>query len=186
MGDSITAWLVLAVIIFWSVGAYNRMMRLRTHAIAAFAPVANLLQQYLSLIRTISPELVTEPPVDAAAAGNQYVVAGSSTLTSVAGEFSQALKAANSVPLEAAAVDTLRGKLESLCLSWLQLQNLPADLAWPVLPETLQLQWNRVAFEFEKARVDFNEAVGHYNNAIAQFPAVVLARLTGFQPARLL
>ncbi len=186
MGDSITVWLVLAVMIFWSVGAYNRMMRLRTQAIGTFAPVTNLLQQYLSLIRTIPPELVTEPMVDDTLAGNQYVVAASSALASAADEFSQALKAASSGPLAGLAVDTLRVKLESLCLSWLQLQNLPADLAGPVLPESLQLQWNRVAFEFEKARIDFNQAVEQYNHAIAQFPAVVLAGLTGFQPAKML
>ncbi len=34
--DSALPWVALAVILFWSVGAYNRLVRLRSQAIAAF------------------------------------------------------------------------------------------------------------------------------------------------------
>lgn len=36
----------------------------------------------------------------------------------------------------------------------------------------------------QKATEHFNQAVGRYNDAIAQFPAVLLAWLFGFQPGR--
>lgn len=183
MSDSITIGLVLAVLIFWSVGAYNRMMRLRAHAIGAFAPMAGLLQQYLSLISTISPEHGVGHANDGTTTDSQFVGVASSALARAADEFSQSLKVAHSRPLDGHSVDALRGGLESLCVAWLQLQNLPMDLAGPVLPESLQMKWNRVAFEVEKARTDFNQAIAQYNHAIAQFPASLLARMAGFQPA---
>ncbi len=184
MSDSITIGLVLAVMIFWSVGAYNRMMRLRAHAIGAFAPMVGLLQQYLSLTSTISLEHGVGKTIDDTTAGSQFVGEASGALARAADEFSQSLKAAQSRPLEGHSIDVLRGRLESLCVAWLQLQNLPMDLAGPVLPESLQMKWNRVAFDVERARADFNQAISQYNHAIAQFPAFLLARMAGFQSAQ--
>lgn len=74
--------------------------------------------------------------------------------------------------------------LETLYLSWSRLRDLPSDLAGAALPITLQSQWEHVALQAEIARTEFNRMVTNYNQAISQFPALLLAWLFGFRPAQ--
>jgi LemA protein len=39
MSSSVVFWIVAAVLLFWTVGAYNRLMRLRADANAAFVKI---------------------------------------------------------------------------------------------------------------------------------------------------
>lgn len=58
------------------------------------------------------------------------------------------------------------------------------DLAGPRLPDNFSIEREQLVRMTTAATEHFNQAVGNYNAAIAQFPAVLLAWLFGFQPAR--
>jgi LemA protein len=68
--------------------------------------------------------------------------------------------------------------------SWSRLRNLPPDLAGSALPQTLLTQWEQLSFQADVARNNFNKAVSNYNDAIRQFPAILLAGVLGFRPAQ--
>ena len=50
MTGSVVFWLSVAVLLFWSLGAYNRLVRLRAQVLAAFAQVDQRMVQGLALL----------------------------------------------------------------------------------------------------------------------------------------
>jgi LemA protein len=58
------------------------------------------------------------------------------------------------------------------------------DLAGPRLPDTVTSRRVQLALQTHVATEHFNQAVVCYNQAIGQFPALLLARLFGFKPGR--
>ena len=184
MSDSVLLWLALAVSIFWAMGAYNRLMRLRSQGIAAFTALESLLRQQALMVKTHLPQA---GDVDGARAASQEHDAFSAAwvaLAAAAEPFNAALKLAHAKPLDSKTMETLRTAHETVCLSWSRLRDLPPDLAGPALPHTLHAQWEHVALQVDIARTKFNRLVANYNAAITQFPALLLARVFGFQPAQ--
>lgn len=55
MSDSVVVGFAIAVFLFWSMGAYNRLMRLRSQGIAAFAALEGLFKQYLPMVKKKLP-----------------------------------------------------------------------------------------------------------------------------------
>ena len=66
MPSSIVLWSVAAVLLFWAMGAYNRLMRLRAEANAAFAALEGELAKQVALVREcLPPPEATQPaPLD--------------------------------------------------------------------------------------------------------------------------
>lgn len=184
MSGSVMFWIALAIVPFWSIGAYNRLVRLRSHAIAAFAAIDNQFRQYVTLVQINFPATGTfaagenqTPDVD----GVPVAWAG---LGGAATQFEGSLKVARLRPLDALAASALKTAYETLGVSWERLKNAPPDLAGPPLPDSLQLQWEHITLHADDARQEFNQRVAAYNTAIAQFPARLLAWLFGFKPAK--
>ncbi len=172
MNISVAIWIVWAVVLFWAVGAYNRLVRLRSQAIAAFTPLELQFSQYVTLVQG-SFAL----PVEVEEAGLRAGV------LAAARQFESSLKAARGHPLDALAMRALQTAHETLCVSWQRLRDEPPDLAGEPLPAVLQQQWEHIALQVGNARDEFNRQVRAYNEAIVQFPAHLLAWLFGFKPA---
>ena len=81
-------------------------------------------------------------------------------------------------------MSALQTAYSTLGTSWERLQSEPPDLAGHRIPEVLQQDWSQVALLISPARAEFNRLVVAYNEAIAQFPASLLAWLFAFNPAR--
>lgn len=175
MGDSVLIWVVLAVLLFWIVGAYKRLVRLRLHAIGAFAPLDTHLAHYAALLQASFSSALGDdgPPAQAGLLG-------------AAVQLDACTKAARARPLDELALRTLETAHEALCASWRRALNEPHDLAGERLPQALQLQWEHVARDVANARDEFNRRVTAYNAAIRQFPARLLAAVFGFNPAQTL
>lgn len=173
MSSSVALWAVLAVALFWSVGAYNRLVRLRSQAIGAFGALDGQFRRYIALVQTSFPVL---------AAG--HVTAARAGLGGAMSQFESSLKVACERPLDEAAMRALETAHETLCMSWSRVQNEPPDLAGAPLPDTLQLQWEHISQQAGNAREEFDRRVVAYNEAIAQFPARLLAWLFGFRRAK--
>jgi LemA protein len=58
------------------------------------------------------------------------------------------------------------------------------DLAGPRLPENFSGERQQIVRMTQAAIEHFNHAVNAYNEAIAQFPAALLAWIFGFHPGR--
>jgi LemA protein len=172
MSDSVAIWIISAVLVFWAVGAYNRLVRLRSLAIAAFAPLDAQFGHYVALVKNGFASFHGDDG-PAARAG----------LVGAALQLETSLKEARAQPLDVLAMQALETAHEALCASWARVRNEPPDLAGAPLPEALQLQWEHIARDAGNAGVDFNCRVQDYNAAIRQFPAGLLARLFGFGPA---
>ncbi len=171
---------VLAVLVFWSMGAYNRLVRLKNAIANAFGQIDVQLKRRYDLI----PNLVE--------AAKKYLSHERETLEAVIAARNQAKSANDAVrsrPSSAGAVTTLAVAEQALSSSLSQLfalneayPELKADETIRDLSEELTSTENKVSF----ARQAFNDAVLDYNNAQGQFPAVLVARLFSFAPSAML
>ena len=186
MNNSVTIWFAISVLLFWALGAYNRLIRLRSRCIAAFASLEGVFNQYLPMVKAhVADRLVADGASDASQAYDASWAAWAG-LAAAAEQFNASLKVAHGQPLNGPTISALRTAHETLCLSWSRLQNLPLDLAGSALPIGLQSQWEHIALATEMARTEFSLRVANYNQASHQFPALLLAWLFGFKSAQAL
>lgn len=171
---------VLALLVFWAVGAYNRLVRLKNTIANAFGQIDVQLKRRYDLI----PNLVE--------AAKKYLQHERDTLEAVIHARNQSRAASDAVrsrPANAAAVLTLSaaeqalsGALGGLFALAEAYPELKADQTVRDLSEELASTENKVAF----SRQAYNDAVLDYNNAQGQFPALLVARLFGFAPSVML
>ncbi|MDI1272356.1 LemA family protein [Polaromonas sp.] len=177
---SLVSIVVLALLLFWAVGAYNRLVRLKNIIANAFGQIDVQLKRRYDLI----PNLVE--------AAKKYLLHERETLEAVISARNQARSAsdaARSRPTHApevlalaAAEQALSGSLGRLFALAEAYPELKADSTIRELSEELTSTENKVAF----ARQAYNDAVLDYNNAQAQFPALLIARLFGFAASAML
>ncbi|HSV37016.1 MAG TPA: LemA family protein [Ramlibacter sp.] len=180
MPTSVIAWTVAALLVFWGVGAYNRLMRLRAEASAAFGVLDAELTRHVDLVRHQLPPPDATQPAPLWEEANLW--AG---LHAAATQFAASLAAARSRPLEPERIAALSAAQDVLATAWERAERDDAhDLAGPRLPDTVTAQRAQLALQTHAATNQFNHAVARYNEAIAQFPAVLLAWLFGFKAGR--
>lgn len=180
MPTSVVLWTVAAVLLFWAVGAYNRLMRLRADANTAFASLEVELSKQIDLVRHQLPAPEATQPAALEAGGSFW--AG---LHGAASQFAASLAVARHRPLEPAGIAALSSAQEVLAMAWERAERDDAhDLAGPRLPETVTAQRAQLAMQAHAAANQFNQAVARYNEGISQFPALLLAWLFGFKRGR--
>lgn len=169
--EGFVGWVVVcAVLVFWALGAYNRLVRLRAQGLEAFAPLGEHLARYTVLVSEV------EAPASWDAADPR------AALFTAAHQFELSLKAARAQPLDAPALQAFVAARESLQAAWARLCQAPADLAGEPLPPAWLLNWSQLDQQAEPLTQTFNRQIAAYNEAISQFPAAVLAWLFGFKP----
>jgi LemA protein len=178
--SSFLFWLMPAILLFWALGAYNRLVRLRAQVIAAFAAV----DQRLTQILTLAAERAAVPP-RSLADGDTIAVplqepsdAGLDGLRGASIQCEVALRVARRSPLDGPSIAALRTACATMQVSWARLL-VPGDEA----QAAIQRAWEDNHQAGNEAQALFNQAVATYNGAIAQFPAVVLAYFFGFRAA---
>jgi len=187
MSASPVFWIAAAVLLFWAVGAYNRLIRLRAAALVAFAAVEAPLRAQAELVQSCLPPSATP----ATAQDDDDLLDDMASLWrglgAAASQFTASLTAARARPLDGNAVAALSAAVGVLHMAWQRMQQDDAhDLAGAALPESLQSQWQQIDTQHKAAAALFNQAVDSYNSAVTQFPALLLAWLFGFRPARAL
>lgn len=177
-GWSWLGWALAAILFFWGIGAYNRLMRLRNAIGEAFRQLDQALtaraEACSKLLTLLRPLLANEQATFDALETAQL-------------EASSAAQAARAKPyagdpLAALAVATaVHGaaltRLNSLVEHHGELSGMSELHA---LLDELKLIERQRAF----ARQVFNQAVSQYNEALQQFPTRILAGLYGFAEAR--
>ncbi|MGE5339833.1 MAG: LemA family protein [Gemmatimonadota bacterium] len=177
-------WLIflglIALLVFWAIGAYNRLVGLRNQFKNAFAQIDVQLKRRYDLIPNLvetaraymkhereTLEAVTRAR-NAAVSANQAAAADPANPSAI-----QGLAAA-----EGALTGAL-GKLFALAEAY---PDLKANQGMMQLSEELTGTENKVAF----ARQAFNDAVMTFNTAVEQFPSNVIASAFSFKQAELL
>lgn len=171
---------VAVVVVFWGIGAYNRLVRLRNAITNGFAQIDVQLKRRYDLI----PNLVE--------ATKKYLSHERETLEAVIAARNQAQAAqtsARAAPTTAAAIGALAtaetvlgGALGRLFAVAEDYPELKADQTIRDLNEELTSTENKVSF----ARQAFNDAVLDFNNAVQQFPANLVAGVFSFKEATML
>lgn len=172
-----TAMVLLVVVLLWTVGAYNRLVRRRNEIANAFAHIDVQLKRRYDLI----PNLVEVT--------RRYVQHERDTLEAVIAARNTARAAADSArgrPADMARIEALAGaeaalggQLSRLLAVVEAYPELKADKSLKELREELTHTENRIAF----ARQAFNDSVLDYNNAVQQAPANAVAALFRFKDA---
>ena len=171
---------LIALAVFWAVGAYNRLVRLRNEIGNAFAQIDVQLKRRQDLI----PNLVE--------VARKYVSHERETLERVTAARAQVMAATDLVkaqPHQRGPIKSL-GMAEGVLASALgglravveAYPELKADQSLRELSEELTHTENKVAF----SRQLFNDATLDYNNAAHQFPTNIVAGLFGFRTAAML
>jgi LemA protein len=179
--SSVLSWIAAAVLLFWAVGAHNRLMRLRAQANTAFTELdAGLMRQVALVDGCLAPQ--EEDPYPASQFDGGSAIWGG--LQGAAAQLTASLAAARQRPLEPERIAALGAAQEVLVMAWERAERDDAhDLAGPRLPENVSFERAQLARQSHVATLKFNEAVARYNEAIGEFPALLLAWLFGFKPA---
>lgn len=157
ISSHLLVWSIAAILLFWAVGAYNRLVRLRSEALRAFATLEPKLQRLTE--HTVS---ATGMPAD---------------LQGAATQFAASLAVARLKPLDAEAMAALGAACIVLRMAWQRGGSAEAPIV---------AQWEDINRQAEMAAQEFSAKVEVYNTAVTQFPAALLAWLFGFRKAKVL
>lgn len=188
--DSIAGWAVAALLLFWFVGAYNRLMRLRTVALQGYATLDAALVRQLEFVqgRTLAPG-------DDAALDDPTVRA---SLHAATAQLTTLLGATRLRPLDGDGMAALGTALQVLLSAWQRLhpeavthfdadgmlsRPAPLDAGEERAVVSAPIAWPEPSAAAEIARSHFNLAVQAYNTAIGQFPALLVAWIVRLRPA---
>jgi len=171
---------IVALSVWWAVGAYNRLIRLKNAIANAFGQIDVQLKRRYDLI----PNLVE--------VAKKYLAHESQTLEAVISARNQARSAEQKVagqPLDPAALAQLAGAEQALGSAMGRMfalaeayPDLKADQTMRDLSEELTSTENRLGF----ARQAYNDHVLAFNDEAAQFPTLIVARMCGFIPQSML
>ena len=196
--------------LFWALGAYNRLMRLRSAVLQAFGSFD------AHMVRRVA--FLSEFSVAVHGRGHAFQPGSESpAMTALQGATTQlgaSLAVARARPQDVDAVAALEAAREVLWACWQaailsaqspapnaldrfprggQTQSAPeSDTETDVIHavETTmamvslwQARWDAQALQTDQAAHVYGDAVAQYNAAISQFPASVLARVFGFKGA---
>ena len=167
----IAAGIAAAVLLFWAVGAHNRLVRLRNEIVQRFGPVQTqfglrhaLLMQQLD---ALAPVLLSAGPrLDALRAACQQAEAACAHARTRPGT----IGATTSLRLAEDILTDARARLPAATAPITEGPDLAAQLAQA-----------DTALAF--ARGQFNDAVTAYNDAVRQFPTWLIAGVFSFRPA---
>ena len=166
-----------ALLIFWMLGAYNRLVALRNAIIAAWAQIDETLQRRAAALEALVAGLRDRLPDELATLD---ALQSAQTQLQAAAE---AMRARPALAPRAATLAAAESTLSAASMRLLALlEHQPAlagDASLAPQLSALQDASQRLGF----ARQLFNDAVAAYNDALQQFPTRLLSRLFGFAAA---
>ena len=185
MSSSLLIWVAAAVLLFWAVGAYNRLVRQRSEANTAFAAMATEFTRQVQLVQSCLPQ-EDAPSINSPALEDDDAAFWGS-LRGAASQFAASLAAAANRPLDPNQIAALGAARDVLTMAWERAERDDAhDLAGSRLPNTASTTRAQLVTQSDVAAEQFNLAVLRYNTSISQFPALLLAWLFGFKAGGLL
>ncbi len=198
MGDRLILIAVLALLLFWVIGAHNRLVRLRGAVGAQWTAVDAALRRRHTLARDGAGLATAGLP--GASAWPAEEAALLATLAAAARQADTAAQAAAQRPLEPGpmqslglaeqvlerALGSLRQRAEALAAMPAEPPGpgeAPADPAWRLLLQALNQTLQQAGQQIAFSRGPHDAAVAAYNLARAEWPTRLVADLFNFRPA---
>lgn len=184
---SFVFWAVLAVMVFWALGAYNRLIKLRADMVRA---LQSLAVQWQSSAQAIQQELATlshTQESDSTWAGLGDDASSWRPLALSIKQFQACLAGVLTQPHVAPPVDdvaSIRAAHDVMQGAWQRLSETHEDLAGAAVPQRLASLWQHQNLLAQEKLREYNAAAQGYNQAVAQFPAIFLAWIFAFGPAQ--
>ena len=176
----IVVLVIIAVVVFWAVGAYNRLVGLRNRFRNAFAQIDVQLKRRYDLIPNLVETAKAYMKHERETLEN--VIKARNTAVSANAAASADPGSASAIHGLVAAEGALSGALSRLFALAEAYPDLKANQNMMQLTEELTGTENKISF----ARQSFNDAVMSYNTSAQQFPTNVIASAFSFGPAELL
>jgi LemA protein len=171
---------IVVALVFWAIGAYNRLVGLRNRFKNAFAQIdVQLKRRYdliPNLVETAKAYMKHERETLDAVIRARNTAVSANTAAAVDPANAEAMK--QLIAAEGALTGAL-GKLFALAEAY---PDLKANQNMMQLSEELTGTENKISF----ARQAFNDAVMAYNTAVEQFPSNFIAGAFSFKQAELL
>ncbi|WP_395319659.1 lema family protein [Variovorax sp. UC74_104] len=196
--ESMAGWIVIAILLFWFVGAYNRLVRLRAAVLQAYGQLDAALGKQLDFVQA---SIAAGPQPEAAPTGE--LLSSVAPLQAATAQLATLLGATRLRPLDVGGMAALATALQVWIGAWqrqhpdqvtvfdadgtlsrpVPLQPGTTTAAFPATGAPEPIGWPEPSAAAEIARSQFNQAVAQYNAAIAQFPAVLVAWAVRLRPA---
>lgn len=209
-------WMLLALIVFWAVGAYNRLARLRSNCVQQFGVLDAHLGQWHAMLQAFEAQ---HPPADAQTPALTHARAA---LSQTAAQLQAALADARGRPLRDTALASLEHACTALDVAWQAMLKMASDSAEAEVAGaaasgavasgagasgavasdaaaspsadgkgTASLQpwlqrWTEHQVRNRLGLQQFNAAAERHNAAIGQYPARLMGWLLGFESVRCL
>lgn len=173
-------WVVPAVLAFWSVGANNRLTRLRASVLQAFTVLDAAIGQWLELV---APPLSADALPDEQQAADE---AGWASLRAAALQLGACLTVARQRPQRHADISALAAARDVLRDAWQRVLVDTPQFGGSAQAGSIHLLWEQRDTQVQLAVDAYNQAVRQYNAALGQFPVLILAWVMRLRRARLL
>ncbi len=174
-------WIAIAILVFWVLGAYNRLVRLRTQVKQQFGPLETVLLNYQELVQHAVAAATQAPQLWDGLAGAELSQSHWTRLQVAAGLSTVAIARMQTHTLEEDSARALHDAAAELQDAWAAL--IHPDVYYINMPEALKQRWLELDLLVQPELTRFNEAIADYNHAIGQYPAALLARLFQFTAA---
>jgi LemA protein len=179
MTFSLVLWIVVATLSFWCVGVYNRLTRMRARYMDAMGSLKKHVTHLISVARKLDRGSHQLSSAGECTDSGEYLA----PLLRATEELEVALHECGNRLLATGAAQDLTHALYSLDIRWRNWIDAPSDLAGPLIPTDIQMQWELAYQRVEVSKGGLNQLVAKYNEAIDQYPARLLARVAGFRTA---
>lgn len=170
--------------LFWALGAYNRLTRLRSTVVQAFGAVDAHLVRLIALLGEFD---AVQGRGSNASSPEQGVLLEPAKMAALRGATTQmgaSLAVARSQPLQRDALAALTAARSVLDATW---RTVVTEADGPGEPEMLApwcLRWEEHRVQVDLAVQVINNAALQHDTAIHQFPALVLAWIFGFKATK--
>jgi LemA protein len=178
-----TGWaiLCLALVVFWGLGAYNRLVRLRAAIGQAVAVLDVHLTRYEELVELAVTAAASAPFGWQSSIAPELGAVHWTRLQTAARKTAIAMAHWQDLLFSHAAARALSESKLELSQAW-QALNHPDVYYITVAPE-LNARWSELDVLIQPDLERYNQAAAIYNAAIVQFPALLLARMFSFHSA---
>ena len=173
-------WVGTAVLICWTLGAHNRLVRLRAQVMQRFLTLESWVLQYPDIVHEAVTAAAMAPAGWRSTIGFDLGTEHWNQLQDSASRAAMALAKMNEHPLDEKSSAEVSLAVNAMIQAWVVLVH--PDVFFLSVPETLRQRWHELGVVIVPELVKFNQALLDYNGAIAQFPSTVLARVLKFKP----
>ena len=171
--DTLLQLVLAALLVFWAVGAHNRLVRLKNAVGQAYAPLDVHLRERQGLLsRLLEGEPRPEPDLHA-----QFALA----CRGVQAALDQARLRPSGGP-EAQALQAAERQLDERLAQLWQSPALREACAFEGALRELVLELARLDDRTDVVAQPYQQAVQAYNEAVQEFPAWLIGRLAGLKP----